>query len=126
MKYGKPPLLYADQLNLLISRGLVCPDSARALEWLQRIGYYRLSAYFLPFRQPQTDQFKAGTALDDVVALYKFDGGLRLLTMQAIDRIEVAIRAVITYHVAHDLGTFGYADPANFNTRYNHAGLMVT
>jgi abortive infection bacteriophage resistance protein len=98
MKYGKPPLLYAD----------------------------RLSAYFLPFRQPQTDQFEAGTALDDVVALYKFDGGLRLLTMQAIDRIEVAIRAAITYHLAHDLGTFGYADPANFNTRYNHAGLMAT
>lgn len=126
MKYGKPPLLYADQLNLLISRGLACPDSGRALEWLKRIGYYRLSAYFIPFRQPQTDQFRAGTSLDDVVELYKFDGGLRLLTMQALDRIEVAVRAAITYHLAHDLGTFGYADRANFDAGYNHAGLMNT
>jgi abortive infection bacteriophage resistance protein len=38
----------------------------------------------------------------------------------------VAIRAVITYHLAHDLGTFGYADPANFNIGSNHAGLMGT
>jgi abortive infection bacteriophage resistance protein len=63
MKYGTPPLLCADQPSLLISRGLVCPDSARAMEWLQRIGYSTLSTYFILFRQPQTDQFKAAPRL---------------------------------------------------------------
>jgi abortive infection bacteriophage resistance protein len=124
MKYGKPPLLYEDQLTMLIGRGLVCPDRPRALQWLQRIGYYRLSAYFIPFRHPDSDAFKNGTSLDAIVDLYKFDGGLRLLTLQAIDRIEIGIRAAITYQLAHGLGVFGYADAANFAKGYDHAGLM--
>jgi len=124
MKYAKPALLYSDQLSLLISRNLDCGDHCRAIEWLQRIGYYRLSAYFVPFRDPVTHDFRAGTTLDHAVDLYKFDGGLRLLTMQAMDRIEVAIRAVVTYEMAHELGTFGYADPANFVPAFDHKGFM--
>ncbi len=124
MRYAKPPLTYDKQLELLVGRGLSCPDRDRALQWLKRIGYYRLSAYFIPFRQAGADRFRDGTSINDVIDLYKFDGGLRLLTMQAVDRIEIGIRAVITYHLAHDLGSFGYADAANFAKGYNHADLM--
>ncbi len=124
MKYSKPPLSYIDQLNLLIGRNLDCGDHARALEWLQRIGYYRLSAYFIPFRDTARDQFRAGVTLDQVLDLYKFDGGLRLLTMQAMDRVEVAIRAVVTYEMAHTLGPFGYADATNFDPAFHHAWFM--
>ena len=46
--------------------------------------------------------------------------------MQALDRIEVGVRAIMTYHLAHDLGVFGYADPANFGGKYDHARLMQT
>jgi abortive infection bacteriophage resistance protein len=84
MKYGKLPLVYSDQLNLLISRALDCPDHNRALQWLKRIGYYRLSAYFVPFRISGTDNFQPGTTLADIVELYKFDSSLRLLTLQAL------------------------------------------
>ena len=124
MKYTKPALTYEDQLTLLISRGLACDDHPRALEWLKRIGYYRLSAYFIPFRDTRTDTFRVGSTLNDVLDLYKFDGGLRLLTMQAMDRIEVAVRAAITYHLAHALGPFGYADPANFDPSFKHGNFM--
>lgn len=126
MKYGKPPLSYEDQLAVLIRRGLDCPDRDRASEWLKRIGYYRLSAYFIPFRVPGTDDFRAGTTLADIVDLYKFDCNLRLLTLQALDRIEVCVRAVITYQLGHELGAFGYADRTNFDPQYDHAGMMKT
>jgi abortive infection bacteriophage resistance protein len=124
MKYGKPPLPYPDQLTLLVSRNLTCPDPARALEWLRRLGYYRLSGYFLPFRIPGADDFRPGVTLDDVVNLYKFDCGLRLLTLQAMDRIEVGVRAVLTYQLALSLGPFGYANPVNFDPSYDHSGFM--
>lgn len=124
MKYGKLPLLYQEQLDLLISRNLTCNDQKRALEWLRRIGYYRLSAYYIPFRVPGSDQFQPGTTFDQIVDLYKFDSNLRLLVMQAIDRIEVAFRAILTYHLAHDLGTYAYANPANFFPRYDHGYLL--
>jgi abortive infection bacteriophage resistance protein len=126
MKYNKPALSYEDQLNLLVSRKLTCSDRARALEWLKRIGYYRLSAYFIPFRTIGSDDFLAGTTLDSVVDLYKFDGNLRLLVMQAMDRIEVAVRGSITHHMAHTLGPFGYADANNFDPTYKHAELLRT
>jgi abortive infection bacteriophage resistance protein len=114
MLYGKPALSYQQQVTLLTNRGLDCCDQDRTVEWLQRIGYYRLSAYFIPFRITGTDDFRAGTRIDQIIDLYKFDCGLRLLVLQALDRIEVGVRAIITYHLSHELGAFGYTDPANF------------
>ena len=72
----------------------------------------------------RSDRFKPGTTLDQIVDLYKFDGNLRLLVMQAMDRIEIAVRGVVTYHLAHELGVFGYTDPVNFHPGYDHADLM--
>ena len=83
----------------MVSRGLICTDNARALEWLKRIGYYRPSAYFIPFRVPGADNFQPGTTLDQIIDLYTFDCNLRLLVMRAMDRIEIAVRAVATYHL---------------------------
>ena len=124
MKYTKPALTYDDQLALLESRGLTLGNLDRARRWLVRVGYYRLSAYFLPFKILGTDNFQPGATFDQVTDLYKFDAGLRLLFMQVIDRVEVAIRATITYELAHSLGPFGYADPNNFAPSYDHRQFM--
>lgn len=115
MHYTKPAITYEQQLeDKLLGRGLIVPDRDRALRWLRNVGYYRLSAYFIPFRVRNSDEFKPGIKFDDVTNLYKFDAKLRLLVMQAVGRIEVAARAALTYHSAHRLGIFGYTDPANF------------
>jgi len=124
MKYAKPHLPYEDQVNLLISRGLDCPDRSSALLWLKRVGYYRFSAYFLPFKNAGTDRFRPGTTFNQILDLYEFDSSLRLLVLEALDNIEVCARAVITYHLAKELGVFGYADSANFAVSYNHAEFM--
>ena len=39
----------ADLVALLESRGLVISDEAKAVRYLESIGYYRLSAYMYPF-----------------------------------------------------------------------------
>ena len=114
MHYTKPALTYEAQLALLEERGLNVPNRDRALRWLRVIGYYRLTAYCLPFKIPQEDRFQPGATFEQVTDLYKFDAQLRLLVMQAIDRIEIAIRAAVTYRFAHTLGPFGYADASNF------------
>ncbi|RYZ89131.1 MAG: abortive phage infection protein [Proteobacteria bacterium] len=55
--YGKPYLTVKKQLELLKSRGMIVDDDALALQCLERNGYYRLSAYWYPFRviAPQLD-----------------------------------------------------------------------
>jgi abortive infection bacteriophage resistance protein len=114
MRYIKPALTYDQQLALLEARGLALPDRDRALHWLKRKGYFRLSAYFLPFKVVATDNYIPDSSFTDVIKLYKFDAHLRLLMIKAIDRVEVALRASITYHFAHVLGPFGYSDASNF------------
>lgn len=111
MKFTKPALRFEQQIELLKSRGLAIPDDARALRWLRCVSYYRLSAYFLPFRENNgTENFRQGCELAAIVDLYKFDARLRLLFMQAIERIEISFRTAITYELAHSFGCFSHTD----------------
>lgn len=97
-------------------------DTERALRWLQHISYYRLSAYFLPFKNG--DYFHPGVDFNTVAGLYIFDRKLRLQILDAVERVEVAMRTALTYQLAHAYGSFGYADPANFAPQFDHARFM--
>jgi len=109
---------YRQQLDRLHERGLHIGDEAKALATLERLGYYRLSGYFYPLRatkpvgQPgRLDTFQSGASFELVQALAEFDKRLRLLSMYAIESIELAVRVAI----AHHLGKF---DPeAHLNTK---------
>jgi len=124
MHYTKRPLTLDEQVDLLVSRGLLISDRARAKRWLERTSYYRLSAYFLPIKIRDTDRYYSGATFEAVLDLYKFDARLRVLVLQGIERIEVAARASMVYEIAHTLGPFAYANPANFSPGFDHAKLM--
>tara|TARA_R110000772_G_scaffold201158_2_gene311519 strand:- start:345 stop:1301 length:957 start_codon:yes stop_codon:yes gene_type:complete len=98
-KYEKPYLSPKEQVELLMSRGMEITDLAKAEECLARIGYYRLSAYWYPFRKEQNgaveDNFKEGTTFSLSLDYYVFDKKLRLLTLDAIERVEIALRTDI-------------------------------
>lgn len=123
MHYLKPALSFTDQLAHLQRHGLHVSDPQRAVRWLQRVSYYRLSAYFLPFKDGES--FRPGTEFNDVAGLYIFDRRLRLLVLDAIERIEVALRTSVTYEIGHTYGPFGHTDPANFSPDFNHAKFMT-
>ena len=106
--FQKPYLEIAQQIGLLKQRGMDITDDAKAGRYLERLGYYRLSGYWYPMRQsvasthPQSsatkvilDQFRPGTSFEQVADLYVFDKQLRLLFLDAIERIEVAMRVAI-------------------------------
>jgi len=106
MKYDKPPLSFEEQADLLIKRGLVV-DREFLIDRLKSVNYYRLSGYLYPYRQPN-DNFKSGTAFEKVWRHYTFDRRLRLIVMDAIERVEVSIRTQLIYILAHESGAFGY------------------
>jgi abortive infection bacteriophage resistance protein len=112
MLYTKPALTYEKQVELLKSRGLNFDDEEVALHCLKRIGYFRLSAYFVPFKISGQDRFASDATFRKILDLYQFDARLRLLAMQAIDHIEVSVRASLTYKLGHESGPFGYVDPS--------------
>jgi len=111
MKYAKPPLAIDDQVKLLFQRGMDGNPELMARQ-LTAVNYYRLSGYWHTFRKPD-DSFKPGTSFDQVWATYVFDRHLRLLVMDAIERIEIAVRSLMAYHHAHEHGAFAYAEDSS-------------
>jgi abortive infection bacteriophage resistance protein len=125
--FNKPPLTFEQQLDRLVERGLACADRPLALCHLTHINYYRLAAYFLPFEADHaTHTFRSGTRFDDVLGLYVFDRELRLLTLDAIERIEVSIRTGWAYVLAHHHDAHAHLKETLFkkSTRWNYAQLI--
>lgn len=127
--YPKPPLTFEQQLALLKKRGMVFDDEASALSYLSSINYYRLSSYWFLFRVRDgqghlTHQFAKGTHFDEVVHLYEFDRQLRSLVLDGLERIEVAVRTQITYHMAHTYGAFGHTAASNFHPKFKHTAWL--
>lgn len=121
MEYEKPWLSYEQQADLLIDeRGLIA-NRENLIRHLQEVGYYRLSGYWYIFKRSNVSDFKdihderfiAGTTFDEIWGLYTFDRQLRLLTLDAIERIEVYFRSQLAYELAKETGPFGYLEPEN-------------
>ncbi|WP_417276821.1 Abi family protein [Castellaniella sp.] len=111
--FAKPATTYAEQVDILERRGMRIDDHMAAEFYLQHLNYYRLSAYWLPFEATHTPHaFVAGTRFTDALNLYLFDRSLRLLVLDAIERIEVSIRSQWAYQVAHRHGAHAYLDAA--------------
>lgn len=129
MKFVKPAISIHDQIALLRRRGMVIDDEQLARHYLQHISYYRLRAYWLPFEGPVPavgdHAFRPGTKFEDVLALYVFDRQLRLLVMDAIERVEVAIRAAWAHHMAMAYGPHGYLDQTYHSDPIKHAGSVT-
>ncbi|MEQ1908960.1 MAG: Abi family protein [Vicinamibacterales bacterium] len=125
MQFGKPPLSYADQANLLIARGLTVGDRDVLLHQLAAVGYYRLCAYWYPFKQAD-EAFVPGTSFETIWDRYVFDRQLRLLVMDAIERVEVAVRTALVHELAMTHGPFAQTDIANFasGSRTRHKRLL--
>lgn len=126
MHYDKPPMTLDALVERLSGRNLSVPDHDRAARYLRHIGYYRLSPYTIPFQQEGKDHLlHEGTAFDDVLDLYVFDRTLRLLVMDALERVEVAVRAALTDHMSTTYGDpHWYGDGVHFRDRSRHARLV--
>lgn len=131
MRYDKPPTSIDEQIALLVDRGMYVPSAGRAAHYLRHIGYYRLSAYWLPFEHPpvtqgqRSHQFLNEISFDDVLDRYVFDRKLRLLCLEALERIEVSIRASWVNALALRHGPHAYLDSAHFKCAYEHAGQVA-
>lgn len=111
-------------------RGLVINDRTAALKALSAISYYRLSAYWYPFRiidayGKRSSQLQVATTFQQVIELYEFDRKLRLLVLDALERMEVAVRTRITYHMAHTYGPFAHTDASNFHPQFDHGSWLA-
>lgn len=98
----KPFRTLEEQADIILSRGCV-GEKADIIERLRFVNYYRFSGYLYPYRQEdptslkKLEKFVPGTNFNDVWNTYRFDRRLRMLLLDAIERIEVALRTRVAY-----------------------------
>jgi len=126
MKYIKKPRSFSEQAEVLIGRGLIVSDPQELIAYLSRVNYYRLSGYFYSFKildaRTHAEKFEPETTFEMIRARYEFDRELRLLLMDAVERIEISIlrtRLVETHTLQY--GCFGYVDKINYNPKFSFA-----
>lgn len=131
--FTKPALDLDGQIALLQARGLTIRHPERAKSYLEVISFFRLSIYMRPFQIPNDveHKFKNNVEFKSIVDLYAFDRELRLLMMDAIERVEVAVRAMINNHMGikyqteqQNSGSHWYLNKTLFRRDYDHNRML--
>ena len=118
--YDKPWLSIHDQLQKLKSYGLTVGDEGAACAFLQHINYYRFSGYGLAFETVR-HCFHADTTFEQIREAYCFDRALRDLVTEALEIIELDLRATVAFIFGRNHQPFGHIEPDNFFKTFTHS-----
>lgn len=122
---GKNPRTIPDQIQLLQSRDMLFRDIRNAPHFLANISYYRLKGYWWEMQDDKVNHhFAPHSYFEDVIDLYNFDRHFRLLVFNAIERIEIALRTKLIYHLALLCGECWYIDQSIFTDKVQHADFL--
>lgn len=94
-------------------------DEGKASHFLENISYYRLKGYWWDTQNDCSNHtFHANTYFEDIIDRYNFDRHLRLILFDAIERIEIALRTKMIYHLSMSYGGLWYLDTTLFSPSY--------
>ena len=115
------------RLNTLSTVKSGINNESHTSHYLIIIGYYRLSNYFIPLEQlsaaanTHNHNIKDNADFENVLALYIFDRKLRLIVMEAIERIEVAVRTKWANALAEQTDDpHAFMQASNFKDPWSH------
>jgi hypothetical protein len=121
IRYDGKAASLSEQLALLKQHGVLIPDEKTAGHYLSFVGYYRFFAYVKPFL---SNSLPSSIAFDRIWNLYTFDQKLRLLVIDAIEKIEVAFRVSISEVMSLQYDPFWYVDEEHFHFLKWHREFM--
>lgn len=109
-------------IETLRGRSLIIEDADYATEWMNKVGYYRLKGYGLHFRVTDadgklTEQYQVGTRFEALTDLYEFDRQMRMIVLDAIERIEVAFRSRLNETMASRHGPHWFMNASLFSDK---------
>lgn len=105
---------------------MVFRNDSQAQHFLSNISYYRLKGYWWDQQSDLTlHTFKPETYFEDIIDRYNFDRHLRLILFDAVERIEVALRTKMIYHLSAMYGGVWYTNPTLFNDHTLHQTLTA-
>ena len=122
--FEKKALTIQNQIDVLIDRGLVIQESDNAERVLSNVSYYRLGEYWHSMQyDKERHLFKENSKFKDVLALYNFDGELRILLFDVIEKIEISLRTKLIYHLSREFNPWWFQ---NFDLFIDSKDLVKT
>ncbi|MCE3238931.1 MAG: uncharacterized protein K0R24_1912 [Gammaproteobacteria bacterium] len=117
--YENKALSLDAQIKLLKDKGVLIQDAEIVAQHLSCIGFYRLFSYIKPLLT-----ISSPLAFEQAWSLYVFDRKLRLLLLDAIERIEVAFRVSISERMSTQYNPLWYSDPNHFANTKRHSDFI--
>jgi abortive infection bacteriophage resistance protein len=112
-------------LYRLWMKGLIIDNRQNAENSLKTIGYYRLLVYMRHFQQNSPSRlFFPKTKFSYIVDIYNFDRAIRLLTLDAIEKLEVALRTAIINPLAEQYTPHWYLNTSHFRDERAYHGVL--
>lgn len=107
-------------IERLVDKGLAIENEPGFRALLERSNYYRLAAYWFPFKELADDgleRFASGLTDRVLIEHYEFDTALRTRIFKTIEIIEISVRRNIAYELSHLKGPFAHLHPELFQNR---------
>ncbi|MGX7107704.1 Abi family protein [Hutsoniella sourekii] len=101
------------QIEILISRGLVIDDYDQAYDFLYPHNYYRISGYTLTLRK--NDQFYPNVSMENVMTIYYCDQEMRHILLKYLEQIETKVKSIYAYEFCKTYHPLDYLNATNFN-----------
>ncbi|CAF3310641.1 unnamed protein product [Rotaria socialis] len=99
--FNKKALTIQEQVEKLQERGLIINPNNNPAHYLSHISYYRLGEYWHSMQEDKINHiFKKNSKFKDVISLYNFDGELKILLFDVIEKIEISLRTKLIYHLS--------------------------
>ena len=101
-------------------------DEQLARAYLTRVSYFRLKYFWIDLIDEDSDDFKDNVYFEDVIERYEFDKSLRQILFNAIETLEVGLRARIISTLSLATGTgLWYLDDSLFENKDYHEDFVL-
>lgn len=111
---------FEEQLQCIVDKGFIVSDKDKCLKFLQKVNYYKISAYFSQFKT-KDGTYKSNVDFECVYKMYEFDRKIRNLIFSIIEEIELHLRTQLAYYHASCYGALGYLNSENYNKYHKHS-----
>lgn len=115
---------FVEQVQCFKDKNILINDEEECKNFLNLVNYYRLSAYYLPFKNSD-GKCKYPVPFERIKKIYEFDQHLRSLILEVIEDIEIYMRTQMAYHSAHMYGPDGYMLSSTYNEKHDHAAFTA-
>ena len=123
---AKPVKTIQEHIQILKDRGMLFRNIANAHHFLANINYYRLKGYWWEMQADKVNhKFKPNSYFEDIINLYNFDRHFRLIIFNAIERIEIALRTKLIYHISLNYGSHWQYDTSLFQNTDLHNAFIT-